>query len=911
MGNVFISYSSKDGEWVKNWLLPKLEGAGLKVHIDFRDFEIGIPSLINMERAVELCEKTLLVLTPNWLNSEWTNFEALMVQSEDPIGLRNSIIPLMLEKCDLPKRLSIFTYANFKDKNNRDTELARLLKQLGCEDSSTHTVTSPSADTKPKISLSRMPVTGKKLFGRDKELRSLNKAWNNGKLNVITLTAWGGVGKTSLVNKWLNRMAKKNFKGAEKVYAWSFYSQGAAEGKQASADEFMLETLKWFGDANPPEGSAVDRGRQMANLVKKERCLLILDGMEPLQYPPGEGHGLDGQLKDPGLKAMLKELAISQPGLCIITTREPVTDLKNRMGSTVKEMLLEDLSREAGLTLLREMGVKGLKKELLEAVEEYGGHALALTLLGNYLRVVFGGDIRKRDRVPALNKDHEQGAHARRVMKAYEIWLKDKPELDILRMMGLFDRPVEAGAIATLKEEPAIPGVTEQLQSLSEVDWQYALDHLRKLRLLAAESSEANTRLDCHPLVREHFAEQLETGNREGWQAANLRLYNYYKALPEIELPDTLEEMEPLFAAITHGCRAGLHQEVMDEVYEKRVIRGGREDYTGSKLGAFGADLAALSHFFETPWSRPAAGLREVFKSAVLSWAAFRLRALGRLIEALQPMQKTLEMMVKQEHWGNAAIAAGNMSELMLTLGRVPEAVQYSEQAVVHADRSEDAFQKGSKRTAHADALHQAGHMEEAERLFREAETLQKENQPEFPFLYSLSGYQFCDLLLGQGEYRQVLERAVETIKIAKENNHLISIALDTLSLGRAWLQAAQQVGDLAEQNTARLKAKDFLDRAVAGLRKAGTQHELPRALLARAQFFRWQKLYEKAWEDLSEAREIAETGNMDLHLCDYYLEGEKVLRAEGRKEEAEKYRKIAKKMVEEIGYYRRRSEHD
>ena len=78
---VFISYSHKDKDWVKNWLLPKLENDGLQTHVDFRDFEIGVPSVINMERAVEQCAKTILVLTPNWINSEWTQFEGIMLQT--------------------------------------------------------------------------------------------------------------------------------------------------------------------------------------------------------------------------------------------------------------------------------------------------------------------------------------------------------------------------------------------------------------------------------------------------------------------------------------------------------------------------------------------------------------------------------------------------------------------------------------------------------------------------------------------------------------------------------------------------------------------------------------------------------------------------------------------------------------
>ena len=78
---VFISYSHKDKAWVKDWFLPRFESNGFKAHIDYRDFEIGVPSLINMERAVETCEKTILVFTPDWVKSEFAQFEAIMLQT--------------------------------------------------------------------------------------------------------------------------------------------------------------------------------------------------------------------------------------------------------------------------------------------------------------------------------------------------------------------------------------------------------------------------------------------------------------------------------------------------------------------------------------------------------------------------------------------------------------------------------------------------------------------------------------------------------------------------------------------------------------------------------------------------------------------------------------------------------------
>lgn len=55
--DVFISHSPADQAWVRDELLPKLERAGLKVAVDYRDFEVGLPRLVNMERLVERSRK--------------------------------------------------------------------------------------------------------------------------------------------------------------------------------------------------------------------------------------------------------------------------------------------------------------------------------------------------------------------------------------------------------------------------------------------------------------------------------------------------------------------------------------------------------------------------------------------------------------------------------------------------------------------------------------------------------------------------------------------------------------------------------------------------------------------------------------------------------------------------------------
>ncbi|NUM78593.1 TIR domain-containing protein [candidate division KSB1 bacterium] len=223
MNKIFISYSSKDQDWVRNWLLAQLESNGLHAHIDFRDFEIGQPSLVNMERAVEECAKTLLVLTPNYVQSEFTNFETLMLQVGDPIGLRKRILPLLLVNCELPKHLAIFTYADFRNENERPMQLERLVRQVKKD----FTVLEPAKPAyaplaDEHVSLERLPYTGYELFGRQKELQLLDEAWAAAGTHVISFVAYGGVGKSTLLNKWVERLRWDNYRGAQKVFAWSF-----------------------------------------------------------------------------------------------------------------------------------------------------------------------------------------------------------------------------------------------------------------------------------------------------------------------------------------------------------------------------------------------------------------------------------------------------------------------------------------------------------------------------------------------------------------------------------------------------------------------------------------------------------------------------------------------------------------
>jgi serine/threonine protein kinase len=77
-----------------------------------------------------------------------------------------------------------------------------------------------------KISIAKLPVTGSDLFGREEDIAFLDAAWANPQINVVTIVAWAGVGKSTLVNRWLRRMAAEQYGSARLVFGWSFYRQG-------------------------------------------------------------------------------------------------------------------------------------------------------------------------------------------------------------------------------------------------------------------------------------------------------------------------------------------------------------------------------------------------------------------------------------------------------------------------------------------------------------------------------------------------------------------------------------------------------------------------------------------------------------------------------------------------------------
>ncbi len=301
-----------------------------------------------------------------------------------------------------------------------------------------------------------------------------------------------------------------------------------------------------------------------------------------------------------------------------------------------------------------------------------------------------------------------------------------------------------------------------------------------------------------------------------------------------------------------------------------RIARG-NENFAWHKLGLFGPELSALASFFDTPFAVPSSRLQAGYRAYVLAEAGSRLRGLGRLEDAAELMRSAFKQYSKQSNWEGSSIAADNLSGLLVTIGRLvgeDGAVGAGEAAVAFADRSGDAFRRMSVRSAYADVLFQAGSLAQAGALFREAEVLQKERQPDLPRHYSLPGFCTCDMLIARSRSTEAAARAEWAFELYRKAQHaaLLDIALDTLAQARAALADAP-LGLPAPQDCATRSTI-----ALAALRRANSEDLLPRGLLAHAEAIWRCGDANAAGDPLSEAEDIAARGPMPLFLADAHL---------------------------------------
>lgn len=239
----------------------------------------------------------VVLLTKEALESEYILNSEFPFLRERQQRDRLPMLPVICESCnwEVHEWLRATQAPNNSNPLSELTEFARegVFRRLAtdiAEDLSRSAVVElPTSDQPPPyehIFLDKLTLTlgpgrrEEKLIGREQKLALLDLAFAQPRTVTVSVVAWGGAGKTMRAQHWLRRLQRESWLGTQRVYAWSFYSQGTKEDRQGSEDPFLTNALEWFGVQCEPTISAWDKGRLLADAVARERTLLILDSIE-------------------------------------------------------------------------------------------------------------------------------------------------------------------------------------------------------------------------------------------------------------------------------------------------------------------------------------------------------------------------------------------------------------------------------------------------------------------------------------------------------------------------------------------------------------------------------------------------------------------------------------------------------
>ena len=696
-----------------------------------------------------------------------------------------------------------------------------------------------------KISLSLLPTTNLNLFGRSYQLNILDRAWHEGEVNCLEIVAFGGVGKSSLVNNWLSRLAKQNYSGARRVYGWSFSWQASAGDVMSSGDLFIEQALEWFGDDCPDKGTPWAKANRLANLIRESRTLLILDGLEPLQHSPGPRQG---EIENPAVSLLLRELAANNNGLCIITSRLAISEFASFNDGRIKSLQLQQLANDDGVQLLTALGVHGDMQEMHSAVKAYSGHPLCLSLLAGYLCVVHDANISHFRNLSSLVDIQSFDRHASTIVGAYLQWFDSSVENSLLNLLGLFDRGIALTDVKALVRSAVVTGLTEELAGLSQPEWSYALKKLEDASLITTSIRDGFSMIDCHPLVRDFLNEHLSKERPGIWREGNKMVFEFLQR-SAIANPETMLQLEPLFRAVVHGTRAGLFEESF-KLYFERIKH---KQFSLFTEGSHHADQSCIRAFFRNPWTEPVAQLSETASSYLLSCAAANLIYLGQIEEAIEPSILSIQWFQKNQRWFEAAVTSGPLISMLIAAGRLGDARREWNRGRESVDRAGNTVLNAVATSIDAYLCLLEGDDCAAGRLFEDSERILNMSEPASAVACPTISAYYCMYLLDSGEAERALERALLTLEWRRSGSWQVSVdttslyASDLLILGLIYLV----LGDLEH-------ASYYLDKQVSLFKSANEWLYLPTGLIARAQLRMVKRAYSSAQQDLEEALIIA-----------------------------------------------------
>jgi hypothetical protein len=122
----FVSYTSADKTWAE-WIAWQLEAAGYSVVIQAWDFRPGENFVVEMQTAAAEAERTLLVLSDDYLKSSFGRSEWAAAFAQDPTGSARRVVPVRVKPCEPDGLLRAIIFVDLVGLSSEDAR-TRLLE---------------------------------------------------------------------------------------------------------------------------------------------------------------------------------------------------------------------------------------------------------------------------------------------------------------------------------------------------------------------------------------------------------------------------------------------------------------------------------------------------------------------------------------------------------------------------------------------------------------------------------------------------------------------------------------------------------------------------------------------------------------------------------------------------------------
>ena len=504
--NFFISYTKDDRTWAE-WIAWQLEEAKYTTVIQAWDFRPGANFVLEMQKATANCERTIAVLSPDYLQSGFAQAELAAAFARDPTGEERTLVTVRVVECELEGLLPQIIYIDLVDLSEERAKEVLLagVKRERAKRKAAPVFPKPAA---PQGSAPRFPgalpgiwnvphLRNPNFTGREDLLTQLRDKLGSGEHAAVTqaISGLGGVGKTQLAIEYAYRHT------ADYELVWWVHSEDPAT---LASDYARLATALGLPEKDAQrQEEAVEAVRRW--LERHAGWLLVFDNV-------------------PGSEDVRDYLPRGSTGHVTITSRNPA------WGGVASPLSVQVWEREESVDFLLRRTGQDVRDTAGKVADAVGGLPLALEQAAAYMdetkcSISHYLDLLKEHEPDLLARGSESQDYPHTVATTWGLSFEQAKEvcaaaadlLNLCAFLGPDDIPLDI-----IRE--GAEHLPERLAEAAGDDlaWDDAIAALRRYSLLELSGDG----LTVHRLVQAVTQDRLSEEERREWAGAAVALVN-------------------------------------------------------------------------------------------------------------------------------------------------------------------------------------------------------------------------------------------------------------------------------------------------------------------------------------------------------------------------------------------------